>query len=119
MTTNPEILDHTFWHRALQSSDNKDEVITQYELAQYRELKNLSRGYDQIRKEIRRKYLEGATIESGPLSLNVTEMEQRRFTFARISELLGEEEARRLQSLLEPIPTVQIQVIEETPDATP
>ncbi|MCA9031000.1 MAG: hypothetical protein KDA66_09345 [Planctomycetaceae bacterium] len=88
--------------------------ITQEELIRLRTLKSAQREYEQLRQQVREKYMNGAPIVAGELSLTATVSEQRSFSSKSLAALVGREEMLRLRDQLEPKCVVCLSVIDSS-----
>ena len=84
------------------SSTVSRSVITQEQLAQYRDLCARSREQKAMRRELMDLLDAGATVASGSLSVEIREVTSRRLDFGRLSVLLGSDRAKELRAQVEP-----------------
>ena len=104
-----------FWLRGELTAEMRERIITQAELRRLRELRTLAAELTELRTTIRRKVETHAPLESGGLDLKVTEAVQQSFSYGKIVELLGEEEADRLKEQLEPTLMLYMNVVDVHP----
>ena len=77
--------------------------ITQAMLATYEDLKRCQRQKDRLRADMLRLFDQGAEVEPGPLTLEVKEQEERRLSFSRLIQVVGQAGVEQLKSQIEPI----------------
>jgi hypothetical protein len=87
-------------------------MITQTRLRDYldtsKKINALKARQAELRAQLIDLYDRGAVREPGPLRVTITQSARRTLSFARISELLGEDEATRIRD--EITPTIQTRV---------
>ena len=76
--------------------------ITQAMLAEYEELKLLEDRRRQLRQKLISLLDAGVDIESGPLTAEIKEYEQRTITLAKLQQVGGEQWAAEIKSRVEP-----------------
>ena len=101
-----------FWLRGVLPTATRAVCVTQEELERLKILQRHLREYEKLRQRVRDKYLSGAPVVAGELSLEATETEQRSFSFESLSALIGPEETQRLKNQLEPKRVVRLSVID-------
>lgn len=106
-----------FWLRGVLPPAMRGASITQEELQRLQQLKTLAREYEELRQQVREKYVTGAPIVAGELSLAASEIEQRSFSFDGLAAVIGAEKTRRLKDQLEPKRIVRLAVVESSSSA--
>lgn len=106
-----------FWLRGVLPPAMRGASITQEELQRLRQLKTLARQYEELRQKVREKYVSGAPIVAGELSLAASEIEQRKFSFDGLAAVIGAEETQCLKDQLEPKRVVRLSVVETSSSA--
>ncbi|MEW4490916.1 hypothetical protein AB1L42_22735 [Thalassoglobus sp. JC818] len=101
-----------FWLRGVLPTAARAACVTQEELERLKILQRHLREYEKLRQRVRDKYLNGAPVVAGELSLEATETEQRSFSFESLSAVIGPEETQRLKNQLEPKRVIRLSVID-------
>ena len=76
--------------------------ITQEMLAAYEDLKRCEQEKDRFRTFLLCLLDQGAEVEPGPLTVELKEREERRFSFARLRRVVGQADVEQLRSRIEP-----------------
>ena len=77
-----------------------------------KELSEQHREYEKLRKSIRDRWEEHASIESGALDLVVSEREHRSFSFAKLVEIGGQEWAANVRDRIATTRMISLKVVE-------
>ena len=92
-------------------------VIPQSLLAEYRDLTALLRERQQLRDQIFQMLELGATVEMGPLSAQIREVQSCTLSAGKLTAILGEERVEELKQQVESTVSRQLVVGEDRPSA--
>ena len=86
-------------------SRRRQPIITQQQLARYRELKMMERSRKALRKKLLNLLAAGAPVEPGRLRVRVRQHESRRLNFKTASAIFSAEDLDWIRSVIEPTVT--------------
>ena len=99
-------------------SNTRRPTITQAQLATLQRLQTVIAEHNRLRKQLLEQLERGASIELGRLTAEISIVEQQRFSFERVAEVVGASQAKLIRDQLK-LTTVRKLQIFGTPGVGP